>query len=185
MKRTSLSWPHYATCLWPGMADLWWRGRMSGLPVAIIFAFAVNWLLVSQFIYPGWLAGGLPRIAFWIGLIVWGFWVSRSFRELPALLVPREISDRPDRFREAHAAYLAGQWKTAEKLLTETLAIEPRDPPALLLLCGVYRHTDRTESAEVLLGEIEKVEAADRWWLEVAAERKRLSRTAQAPIPAI
>lgn len=185
MSHTSLSWPHYATCLWPGLADLWWRGRMSALPLAIVFAISLNGLLLVCFLFPGWLPAGLSKTAFWIGLIVWAFWVQRSFRELPGLLVPREVSDAPDHFCDAHAAYLAGEWKLAERLLTETLAIEPRDTPALLLLCGVYRHTSRLESAEILLEEIQHLEVADRWWLEVAAEQRRLKRTQKAPIPVV
>ncbi|MEM9643522.1 MAG: tetratricopeptide repeat protein, partial [Planctomycetota bacterium] len=171
MQRTSLSWPHYATCLWPGLADLWWRGRLSALPTVLIFALILNGLMIARFIYPEWLGGGLVRIAFWVGLLAWGFWVCRSVRDLPGQLVPRETSEVPDRFLEAHAAFLAGEWKLAEKYLTETLAVEPRDPPALLMLCGVYRQTERLESAEILLEEIEKTEAADSWWLEVAAEK--------------
>jgi hypothetical protein len=46
----------------------------------------------------------------------------------------------------------------------------------LLLLCGVYRHTGRLEAAERLIEEIRLTEAADRWWLEVSAEEKRLRR---------
>ena len=26
---------YYVTCLWPGLAELWWRGRLSGLPAAV------------------------------------------------------------------------------------------------------------------------------------------------------
>ena len=47
---------HYATCLWPGMADIWWRGRLSALPIAIAFALALNLLLVTRYIYPEWMA---------------------------------------------------------------------------------------------------------------------------------
>ena len=46
-------------------------------------------------------------------------------------------------FPQARTAYLRGDWAEAEGLLTDVLAIEPRDPPALLLLTGVYRHTGR------------------------------------------
>ncbi|QDV60897.1 MULTISPECIES: tetratricopeptide repeat protein [Crateriforma] len=185
MKRTSLRWTHYATCLWPGMADLWWRGHLSGLPVAIVFAIALNWFLVAKFLYPGWLSGGLIHVGFWVAIIVWGFWVQRSLRELPERLVPREVTEKPDRFGEAHAAYLAGDWERAEALLTQTLAIEPRDPPALLMLCGVYRHTGRVESAEILLEEMRRIEVADNWRLELAAEARRLARSAEEPIPAV
>lgn len=170
---------YYATCLWPGLPELWWRGRLSALPAAIAFALALNGLLVTRYIYPGWMASGLVSMAFWIGVITWGFYVVRSIRELPTLITPRTVSDQPDRFPDARTAYLRGDWKEAEGLLTDVLAIEPRDPPALLLLTGVYRQTGRLEAAEILLEEIAKLEIAEAWWLEVQAEAERLKRAVE------
>jgi thioredoxin-like negative regulator of GroEL len=171
---------YYLTCLWPGLAELWWRGRLSAIPTAMAFAVALNLLLVTRYLYPEWLSSGLVTMAFWVGIVVWGFCVIRSVRELPLLISPRRVSDDPDRFPEAHAAYLRGEWREAEKLLTEVLAIEPRDPPALLLLAGIYRQTDRLEAAELLLSEIRRLEVADHWWLEVDAETRRWQRAKQS-----
>jgi len=166
----------YLSCLWPGLPELWWRGRVSALPTALAFAAAANFLLVARFIYPEWLASGLVRMAGWVGVAIWLFCVVRSIREMPLLLNPRRASGQPDRFVEAHQAYLRGRWTEAESLLSDCLAIENRDPPSLILLCGVYRHTARLEAAQRLLEEIRLTEAADRWWLEVAAEQNRLDR---------
>lgn len=171
---------YYATCLWPGLPEIWWRGHLSGLPAAIVFAVALNLLLVTRFIYPEWMSGGLVSMAFWTGALAWGFCVIRSVRELPLLIVPRTVSEQPDRFPEARTAYLQGDWKQAEQLLTGVLAIEPRDPPALLLLTGVYRHTGRLEAADVLLHEISKLEVSDHWVLEVDAEARRLQRATES-----
>lgn len=169
---------YYATCLWPGLAELWWRGRLSALPYAIAFTLAMNLYLIARYLYPQWIAGGLVAIGFWVGLLVWVFCVVRNVRELPGLLTPRAVSEQPDRFAEARSAYLRSQWGEAEGLLTDMLSIEPRDPPALLLLTGVYRHTGRLEAATLLLREIRRLEVADPWWLEVEAESRRLERVA-------
>lgn len=171
---------HYASCLWPGLAELWWRGRLSALSTAIPFAIAINLFLVTRFIYPGWISPGLVSMAFWIGIVAWIFYISRSIRELPMLLAPRRVSEEPDQFPDARQAYLRGNWTAAEKMLKEVLAIEPRDPPALLLLTGVYRHTNRLESAEILLEQISRLEVSDSWLLEVEAEGKRLKRALNA-----
>lgn len=171
-----MRWVHYASCLWPGLPELWWRGRISGLAVAIPCTVSVNVWLVTRFIYPGWIAPGLVAMAFWIGLVVWITFVVRSVRELPSLLVPRAVSDQPDRFPEASQAYLRGNWVEAEACLQAVLAIEPRDPPALLLLTGVYRHTDRLESAQLLLDQVGRLEVTEGWRLEVQAEQRRLER---------
>ena len=101
---------HYATCLWPGLAELWWRGRLSALSVAIPFAIAINLFLVTRFIYPGWISPGLVSMAFWVGIIAWFFYLARSVRELPGLLAPREVSEQPDLFPEARTAFLKGNW---------------------------------------------------------------------------
>jgi hypothetical protein len=164
------------------MAELWWRGRLSGLPAAIAFALAVNLWLVTRYLYPQWMASGLVTMGFWIGLIVWCFAVVRSIREVPLLIAPRRVSEKPDRFPEARAAYLSGNWAEAEGLLTDVLAIEPRDPPALLLLTGVYRHSGRLEAAEILLREIVRLEVSEGWRLETEAEARRLDRAIEASL---
>lgn len=140
----------------------------------------LNLLLILRFVYPEWLAGVLVRVAFWVAVAAWVTYVVRSVRDLPWIIAPRTVSDQPDRFEEAQQAYLQSDWKRSEKLLLGVLAIEPRDPPALLMLAGVYRHTDRLTEAELLIGEIMRLEVADRWELEVAAERQRLDRDNQA-----
>ncbi len=166
----------YFTCLWPGLPELWWRGRLTALPAAFAFMLALNFFLIARFLYPEWLTLSLVRMGGWVGALVWVFLVIRSVRELPALIHPRQVADAPDRFVDAHHAYLRQDWGAAEALLVDCLAIENRDPPALLLLAGVYRHTGRFEAALRQLDEIRRTEVADRWWLEVEAEAKRLAR---------
>lgn len=176
MEEISLQPKHYLTCLWPGMAELWWRGRISALPAAIAFAAIVNALLVAKFVYSDWLSGGLVMLACWVVAAAWLVLTIRSVRELPLLLTPRQASEEPDPFPEAQIAFLRADYPAAEKLLNATLAIEPRDPPALLLLSAVYRHTGRLQSSHLLLGEVRKLEVADRWQLEFSAEQSRLQR---------
>ena len=171
---------NYLTCLWPGLSELWWRGRLSALPLAIGFAIGLNSLLVLKYLYPTWLDPLLVRSAWWIGGGIWVCWTIKSVRELPALLDPRSVADQPDRFAEAQAAYLRADWKTTESLLLGVLAIEPRDPPALLLLSGLYRHTGRFQNAAVLIDELRRLEIADRWMIEIEAESARIERDVES-----
>jgi cytochrome c-type biogenesis protein CcmH/NrfG len=90
------------------------------------------------------------------------------------LIAPREVSETPDTFSEARSHYLQGQWNEAEGLLTDMLAIDPRDPPALLLLAGLYRNTQRLEAAGLLIREMKKLESSETWWLEVQTEERRI-----------
>jgi len=176
MEEVSLQPKHYLTCLWPGMAELWWRGRLSALPAAIAFAGVLNALLIAKFMYVDWLSGGLVMLACWVVIAAWLVLAVRSIRELPQLLTPRLASDEPDRFAEAQVAFLRGDYPTAEDYLTACLSIEPRDPPALLMLSAVYRHTERLHASEVLLSEIRKLEVAQKWDLEFQTEEARLER---------
>ncbi len=167
---------YYLTCLWPGLSELWWRGRLSALPLAIGFAIGLNSLLTLRFLLPSWLDPVLVRLACWIGLAIWGYWIVKGIRELPSLLDPRAVTEQPDVFPEAQSAYLRANWADAERLLLATLAIEPRDPPSLLLLAGVYRHTDRLPHAQSLIEEIRRLEIAEGWKVEIDAEASRLDR---------
>ena len=175
-KSATIATRHYLTCLWPGLSELWWRGRLSALPSAIVFAVAINLLLVVRFLYPGWLSGWLVTLACWVGAATWVFYLIRSVRELPNLLAPREVSEAPDHFQDAQFAYLRGEWDESEHLLMEVLAIEPRDPPALLLLSSVYRQTDRSDMGHLLLRELSRLEIGDAWKLEIEAEMARIER---------
>ena len=175
-----MSAKYYLTCLWPGLAELWWRGRLSAIPTALAFGAALNLMLVMQFLYPEWLTSGLVWLGCWVGVAIWIFFVVRAVRELPALIAPRTVSDEPDRFPAARDACLRGNWTEAEGLLSDLLAIEPRDPPALLLLCGVYRSTGRLDAASQLIEEIRRLEVADAWWLEIATEEQRVERLRDA-----
>jgi hypothetical protein len=166
----------YLSCLWPGLPELWWRGRLSALPTAVAFGIALNVMLVARFIYPEWLTFSLVRVGGWVGVAVWFYCTIKNIKDLPGLLHPRKASKQPDRYGEAHLAYLRSDWPRAESLLRECLAVEERDPPALLLLAGVYRHTGRFESARGCIELLRTTEVADRWWLEVDAEEKRLLR---------
>ena len=180
MEEISLQPKHYLTCLWPGMAELWWRGRISALPAAIAFAAVVNALLIAKFVYSDWLSGGLVLLACWVVAAAWIVLTIRSIRELPLLLTPRQASEEPDRFPEAQIAFLRAEYTEAEKLLNANLAIEPRDPPALLLLSAIYRHTGRLHASQLLLSEVRKLEVAEQWELEFAAEQARLERDRNA-----
>ena len=166
----------YLYCLWPGLPELWLRGRLSALPTAIAFACGLNFLLVARFMYPEWMTFSYVRIAGWVGVLAWFYCTIKNVRDLPSMIHPRKASKKPDRFADAHIAFLRSDYGRAETLLKECLDIEERDPPALLLLAAVYRQTARFEESRGCIELLRVTEAADRWWLEVDAEEKRFLR---------
>jgi hypothetical protein len=166
----------YFYCLWPGLPELWLRGRLSALPTAVAFACALNFLLVARFIYPEWMTLSYVRIAGWVGVFAWFYCTIKNIRDLPGMIHPRKASKTPDRFADAHIAFLRSDYIRAEELLKECLGVEERDPPALLLLAAVYRQTARFEESRSCIEMLRVTEVADRWWLEVDAEEKRFLR---------
>ena len=169
----------YLTCLWPGLPELWFRGRLASLPIALAAAAALNLVLIFRYVFPEVFPAPLVSMAFYLGILLWGSCVLQAIRELPKLLVPAQVSERPDRFVEAQTAFVRGQWDAAERLLHEVLAIESRDPPALLMLCSVYRHTGRLDHAADLLRETQRLEACDAWQTEIDTEWLRYERFRQ------
>lgn len=164
----------YAICLWPGLPELWHRGKWSGLPAAVVFAGSLNFLLVARFIYPEWLQPSLVKIACWVAVGVWIMIVARSINRLPQLLYPRAAAGTPDRYPQAQQMYLRSQWHECEAILAEMLEIDSRDSAALLMLASVYRKTERWEAAQMALETLGRLETADAWWQERELEARRL-----------
>lgn len=168
------------TCLWPGLAPLWWRGRWSGLVSALVFAAGLNLLLTATFVWPewverpwlelGWLAlGGVWLVACW-----------RSWRELPTLVDDQIDAVAQTLFVQAQTEYLKGNWYDAEKLLEQLLARRPRDIEGLLLLATLQRHADRPDEALATLERLERLNGSARWLLEIAQERQKIEQLALA-----
>jgi hypothetical protein len=169
-----------AIALWPGLPELWYRGRWSALIPAVVFACALNFLIVARYIYPEWLVPALVRLACWVGLAAWAILTVRALGRIPALLNPRAASGEADQYQAARSEYLQGNWSAAEALLVKCVEIDQRDCPALLLLASVYRQTARFQAAERTLETLDRLETADGWWLERQAERSRLARASSA-----
>ncbi|QDV10375.1 hypothetical protein CA51_02230 [Rosistilla oblonga] len=167
---------HYVYCMWPGLPEIWFRGRMSGLPAAICFAIAINTLLVSRFIYPQWLEPLMVRSVCWAFVGIWVVLFVRAVRGLPMLLAPRHASGEEDRYDAARTEFLKGRWFEAEALLVHCLEVDPRDALSLLLLASVYRKTDRFAAAAQTLDALAALETGDAWWLERDIEERRLKR---------
>lgn len=164
----------YLTCFWPGLTELWWCGRLSALPYALAFTLIFNLYLISRFIYPMWLPPSVTGVIFWIGFPIWLLFIIRDLKILPEAMSPSLESQPADQFQSALSHTLKKEYPEAEGLLTDMLAIAPKDPPALLLLASLYRKTSRLDAANLLLREMRRLEVAESWWLEIEAEQQRI-----------
>jgi thioredoxin-like negative regulator of GroEL len=77
-------------------------------------------------------------------------------------------------FREAQTRYLENDWVAAEQLLLKLLKQDARDVEGRLMLATLWRHQGRREEALRQLDRLGRLEAADKWRDEIAAERRRL-----------
>lgn len=173
-----------ATCLWPGLPQLWIAGSYSGLALAVGFALLVNLVLVSTLAWTELLNETLS-LAAWAG--VTAFWLVSawiSFRWL--LQEPAGGTTVADElFREAQLSYLQANWLDAEVALGRLLDRQPRDIEARLLLATLYRHNDRWDEAETQLRVLEKLDEAVKWQVELRRERALCQQArARRPEPA-
>ncbi len=170
----AVSW---TTCLWPGLAALWIRGRWGGLVLAIAFGWALQFAVLRTLApaeLPVVLAGANPMVAWVCVLSLWiaGAWF--GWREL----VPGHTPANPQLdqwFRDAQTEYLQGHWIEAETLLSRLLARRQDDVEGRLLLAGVQRRTGRLAEARRTLDELSELEAAARWTWEIRTEVQRIA----------
>lgn len=178
----ALSW---MTCLWPGLAALWLRGRWAGLLGAAAFAGALNFALITT-LAPG--VGGVTSLwlrgAAWV--LVLGFWILGIRRGLGELTRPRQaatpaLPQLDEWFRQAQTEYLRGHWIEAETLLSRLLVQQPHDAEARLLLASTLRRTARLAAARKTLTEMSSEETAARWTWEIQAELARIRASEEEP----
>lgn len=163
-----------ATCLWPGLAALWWRGRWQGLVEAMAFTAALNVMLVATLVWPEWFGRPWPMLG-WLGIGT--FWLLacwRSLAELPALMDGKPDAMSEALFSQAQAEYLKGNWYDAERLTQQLLGRRPRDAEGRLLMVSILRHSGRVPEATAMLAELERLDGARRWMLEIGSERRQL-----------
>lgn len=167
------------TCLWPGLARLWWRGQWKGLLSATFFAGLLNFALLATFVWPELFGRVLP-VAGWLAVgAIWLYGAIVAYCRLPEYRSGHDIDLSKvdvDLFVQAQGEYLKGQWVEAESTLQRWL--ENRiDIEAILLLATIYRHTNRSQDAVAQLKRLQLLEGGEKWRYEVERELGRLRRS--------
>lgn len=172
----------WATYLWPGLPQLWYRGLGAGLALAAGCAILLNLLLLASFVWVellspwhlklGWLAIG----TLWCGAAVLS--ARNSRRE-----VTEEAVSTEGLFREALSEYLQRSWFEAERILVRLLHLYPRDVEARLLLATLLRHTRRYQEGLDQLTRLELLRDAERWALEIASEKYWIAEARAGRLP--
>jgi hypothetical protein len=171
----------YLTCLWPGLARLWWGGELRGLAAAVAFAVLLNFAaFFSAFPEFGVAEGYL--IAAWVIVISWwGGAIHASLSEIPYLIGGSVKLSKASDLARAQVAYLKRDFVATESIIGKILTTQPADPVIRLLLAATYRQTGRIVEARGLLSSLQSEPAALAWQFEIQADLARLDRVEKAP----
>lgn len=182
---------HKTAYFWPGLPQLWIRGSWAGLLVAVGFTALANVLLLATLVFGEWLSIETRLMGLGMLVVVWllARWQSRAERlafRLDATdatdatdedeLNDEEATQRPPAerdliFREAQGHYLSNDWVATEQVLLKLLKQDARDVESRLMLATLWRHQGRGAEALRQLDRLERLEAAENWQHEIAAER--------------
>jgi len=164
---------------WPGLRHVWLHQSYPALALAVGSTLLLNLLLAAEFVWTEWLSSS-ARSAGWLTVLgVWSVAAAVTWwtmaRERRQAADNRESADN-DPLAAATDEYLQGKWYEAERLLRQQLRRNKKDVEAHLMLATLCRHTGRLDESERRLDELEALEAAGKWEVEIAAERKMIQR---------
>jgi len=175
-------------CIWPGLAQLWNKGAVAGLVLAVGFAVLLNMALVVSFGWTEVVSSSAKTITWIVVLLVWLVAGAASYLQLRGEAVKaskrnNNVSD-PDEtatddnqlFVAATSEYLQGNWYEVERLLEELLCRDSGDVEARLMWATMCRHTGRLEEARRRLDELSLRERAEVWSVEIENERELIER---------
>lgn len=160
--------------LWPGAVPLILEPTWGTFLVAAGFAGLFHLCLVGTFVWPEIWPSPIIGGAWLLLAASWGFsvyWAVLCDRRRHPVAAPPPGEDL---YPVALQAYLRGEWSRTEHFLGQLLRRHPRDADALLLLVSLWRRTGRLDEAGRVLRELEKLDAARRWYTEIQREKQLL-----------
>jgi hypothetical protein len=161
--------------LCPGYRGIVQYGRWSFLAIAIIFALLLDALIILNFYWTAILTQGQRNILLGTFFIVWiVLFVVAAFKK-KLLESVQKPEDNDKMFREAITLYLRGDWFGTESLILPLIKKNPRDVEMLLLQATLCRHTKRYVEALKTLEQLQLLESAGRWFLEIETERRLIA----------
>lgn len=167
--------PRWATCLWPGLPQLWGQGTWAGLAAAVVFSLALNAAIVVTYVWTDWVTGTARAGTWALVALVWLAWAAtstwRSVKPSPAVLA--DAAD--DVYSQGLVAYLQGNWFGAEKLFRRLLAADARDADASLMLASTLVRMDRLDEARQNLYQLQKLPESEKWKNEIESELRWLA----------
>ena len=167
----------FAICLWPGLPQLWLRGKWSGLGLALGFAFMLDLLLLATFLTPPLIPIWGTALAWILLSVAWGRCSLSAYRQQTSEIPPAEEALR-GLFIRAQGEYLRGNWAEAESQIRQLLGLSETDVDAQMLLASILRRTGRLREARECLRRLEKMDGGpEKWRWEIAQEYRILDQS--------
>lgn len=150
------------------------------MALAVSAALLLNLLLSAEFVWTEWLSD-TARLVGWLGVLaIWGVSAGVTWhvlaRERTEAAATATAEPAADPLASVIDEYLQGKWYEAERLLRGQVRRNRKDVEAMLMLATLCRHTGRLDEAERRLEELAALEAANKWQVEIAQERKLVKR---------
>ena len=166
----------WATCLWPGLTQLWHEGSLVGLALAITFTLLFNLALLVTW---AWVEAVSPsfRLVLWSTVTIWWSAAAIASYYWTTKHPPQQDENQSGTdYQRAAREYLRRNWLQAETILEQLLKQNPHDIDAQLMLASLFRHTRRFDEAGTALNRIRRLDGWRKWELEVHREQRQLSQ---------
>jgi hypothetical protein len=163
-------------CLWPGVAQIWSGQEALGLILAALFASALNFAVVSRWIWTDAFARGLPDFFAALTVITWLASLTYTFWWIGFCHPERHRGEIEVLFREAHEAYLQGRSGEARRRIERILAMDEFDVDALMQLGTLYVRDRQVALARQTFRQCLEVQGGSKWRWEIERELARLNR---------
>jgi uncharacterized protein HemY len=157
--------------LWPGLPQLWLRGRWTDVAKALGAAVLLNAVLLVSFGWNELVSSGMRNILLFAVGVIWIATAVTALRQTRQRSSGKQHTPAKDTFAQALDLYLKGDYFQTECLLVEMLATNERDLDARLLLATLYRHNRRYDEATKQLEVLVRFEGAEKWTVEIERER--------------
>ncbi len=157
--------------------------------MAVGFTALANVLLLATLVFDAWLPSRMLLAGYSVLAVVWLAvrWQRRAERQALCLdgtedkATDEEATDQPPAerdllFREAQGHYLSNDWVATEQVLLKLLKQDARDVESRLMLATLWRHQGRGAEALRQLDRLDRLEAAETWQHEIAAERSAIDQ---------
>lgn len=162
--------------IYPGFDGLVRFGQWGYLALSLFYALILDAVILAHYYWIDWIPAESKKYLWILPVFAWFFFSFVAWQKNRYLENKRRLDQAGNLFLEATTHYLKGNWDEATHCANILLRYNQGDIEALLLLVTIHRHTRRLDRAGEILDKLERLEAASRWYFEIALERGAIAK---------